>query len=155
MRVHNKPPFVYDSIAAPPSAFSIPTPITLNEGNPVGRTFLCYGYDLVTSIDAGQVVECDDHEHGQRLDAGDREDVAIGDSMREAGHEEKRNDRAVVRQSIHAAGCHGDAMGRATNQIDIVADSTTTTESSPNGEYFRHPQVVYAFGPEQHIDCRY
>ena len=31
--------------------------------------------------------------------------------MREAGHEEQRNDRAVVRQSIHAAGRHGgDAM---------------------------------------------
>jgi hypothetical protein len=42
---------------------------------------------------------------GQRLDAGDREDVAVGDAGRKAGHGEERNDRAVVRQSIHAAAC--------------------------------------------------
>jgi hypothetical protein len=49
----------------------------------------------------------DHKEHRQRLDDGDAEDVAVGLAVRQAGDRQQRDDRAVVRQRVHAAAGHG------------------------------------------------
>src|SRR5919202_1588753 len=46
------------------------------------------------SVEARRVVDADCHEDGQRLDAGDGEDVAVGLAMRQARDREKRDDGA-------------------------------------------------------------
>src|SRR4051794_9637919 len=63
------------------------------------------------SHNSSHVVHRDDDEDRGGFDARDREDVAVGLPMRQAGDRKQRDDSAVVRQAVHAAGGHrGDSV---------------------------------------------
>src|SRR5688572_30256820 len=65
------------------------------------------GPAIKDSDEPGSVVDGDDEEDREGLDAGDREDVDVRRPMRQPGDGEQRDHGAVVRQGVHAAARHG------------------------------------------------
>src|SRR4249919_3466205 len=53
--------------------------------------------------DPCHVVDGDDDEHGERLDARDGKDVAVRGLVRQPGYREQRDDGAVIRKRVHAS----------------------------------------------------
>src|ERR1051325_5047661 len=61
---------------------------------------------LTPSVDTRQIEHRNYHEHRRGLDQRDHEDVLVGILVRQSRHGEQRDDRAVVRQGVHAAARH-------------------------------------------------
>src|SRR5947209_3041227 len=66
---------------------------------------------LPSSVDSGQVIHRDDHEHCEGLGERDHEHVLVGLPVGKTRHRKQRDDGPVMRQCVHAAARHrSDAM---------------------------------------------